>query len=318
MLVHIGYHKTATTWLQRRVFDPGRLGFFPVSENGDDSMAFGWEFLCGPGERPDWGGRLASPFDFDAGAVRAKFDRLVAGRDGLPVISHEDLCGHMLIGGMTSREIAERLHAVFPEARILVTIREQTGLIHSSYGHFLRAGGICGLRRYLTTFNEYQTPMFDPEHLRYHRLTAFYQGLFGAERVKVMAYEAFAADPRAFLAELQAFVGLSGPLDGIDFAARENAESRSFDMVNRLFPLAGLLASPNNLNARAAFGSTRWKGRAARALSLAIPERLARAYLARQKARIGEILGPFYAESNARLAALTGLDLRALGYDVAG
>lgn len=323
LLIHVGFHKTATTWLQREVFDPGRLGFRPICEapgpRGPDSMSFGWEFLCGAGERPDWGGRLASPFDFDADALKTRLDRLRTG-PGVGVISHEDLCGHMMAGGMAAAEIAGRLHAVAPDARILVTIREQVALIHSSYSHFLRAGGICGLDRFLTLHNEYQTPFFDPAHLRFDRFAAHYRGLFGADRVMVLPQEALTADPRAALAALADFAGASGAgAEAVTPERRINAADPREDMLNRLFPLANLLASPNNLNGRAAFGSTRWKGRAVRLLARATPRRLADRHLARQKARITGILGAdFYAASNARLAETSGLDLAALGYRVTG
>ena len=317
-LLHIGWHKTATTWLQREVFSPGLGGFSALApldaEGRGDPMFLGGAFLPGPGLRADWGGRLASPFDFDAQAVRSEAQSYV--RDGrTPVLSHEDLVGHMLTGGINAREVAERLHAVFPHAKILITIREQTALIHSSHGHFLRAGGVAGLRRFLTTYNEYQTPIFAPETFRFHRLTAHYQARFGARNVRVMPYEAFRADPAAFLAELQAFAGASGDLSGAAPERRANAESAAYDWLHRALPWLGFLGSPNNLNARAAIGSSRWKGRAFRVLSRAVPERWAARRLAARRARIEEILGPdYYAQSNAELQRLTGLDLGRWGY----
>src|SRR5215218_14466 len=109
-LLHIGYHKTGTTFLQRRVFpEPGF------------SLVAGAKAL-----RPAF--VVGDPFGFDPMLVRETFRpaiEKVRERDLVPVLSAERLSGNPHSGGYDSKQIAERLAATFPEARVLIVIREQ-------------------------------------------------------------------------------------------------------------------------------------------------------------------------------------------------
>ena len=51
----------------------------------------------------------------------------------VPVISHERLSGYPHSGGHDSKEIAHRLAAVFPNAKVVIVIREQKSMILSNY-----------------------------------------------------------------------------------------------------------------------------------------------------------------------------------------
>src|SRR5262245_6185327 len=84
------------------------------------------------------------PLEFDAAAVRATFEpalRKIRDQGLLPVVSNERLSGHPSSGGYDSKEIADRLAAVFPEGRVLIVIREQHSVIESVYKQYVLAGG---------------------------------------------------------------------------------------------------------------------------------------------------------------------------------
>jgi hypothetical protein len=86
----------------------------------------------------------ARPFDFDAATVRSEFEPMLADaeREGLlPIVSFPRLSGHPYSGGYDSRPIADRIAQVFPEARILIVIREQRSTIVSTYKQYVHAGG---------------------------------------------------------------------------------------------------------------------------------------------------------------------------------
>lgn len=36
ILVHIVHHKTGSTWLQKEIFEPGRMGFYPLDDQKND------------------------------------------------------------------------------------------------------------------------------------------------------------------------------------------------------------------------------------------------------------------------------------------
>jgi hypothetical protein len=154
----------------------------------------------------------AHPFDFDAAAFRAEFEPLLRSseeRELVPVVDFERLSGHPFSGGYDSREIADRLAAVFPDGLVLVVIREQRSMIASTYKQYVRQGGASSLRRFLEPLvsQGLQVPQFDFRFFEYHRLLAYYRGLFGADRVLVLTYEQFRDDPSAFVAEIGRFAG---------------------------------------------------------------------------------------------------------------
>src|SRR5438105_1592553 len=170
VLLHIGYHKTATTLLQRFVFGNAALGFER------------W------GEDEDWSegrSRVTSIF-----VVRGPFDRLTseelayldglaraaAARDHTFVVSHERLCGYFATGGYDSAAIADRLHSAFPRARVLVVLREQRSMILSAYSQFITDGGALTLRRYLRPPqpSTRRAPFFDAGYYEYDKLISYY------------------------------------------------------------------------------------------------------------------------------------------------
>ena len=63
MIVHIGYHKTASSWLQRHVFGNPETGLQTVGKFGPDHPVR--QFV------------RARPLEFDAAATRALFEPLL-------------------------------------------------------------------------------------------------------------------------------------------------------------------------------------------------------------------------------------------------
>lgn len=161
VLLHVGLHKTGTTWLQRRFFDERSIGFRLPLHRGRDVKA-----------------ALITPFplDFDPAAAAARLIPLLReGGDGtLPVISDERLSGNPHAGAYDRKEIAERLRAVFPGARVLVVIREQRSMIRSTYKQYVRMGGPNALDEYLHWYRSgrrLRAPRGRPHPLGVRRLT---------------------------------------------------------------------------------------------------------------------------------------------------
>lgn len=204
VLVHVGYHKTATTWLQRSVFVPA-LGWHPLLDHREVAA------------------QLVHPhgLTFDAAAARALIaDRLAAVPAGrAPVISSEILSGNPFFGGRESDVLADRLAACLPGARILVTIRNQMKLLPSLYMQYLRRGGTMPAGAFFAGTDEPGYFGFSPEHFDFDRLVARYQALFGPEAVLVVAQEEVARDPAAVAARLARFAGNDG-FPGLPDAAR--------------------------------------------------------------------------------------------------
>ena len=120
-LIHIGFHKTGTTWLQNKLFFSGNEFFEPLSINtsGPSTLA---EKLYQDNE-----GYLLSPFDLNEQVIKSELESIIKGKkrlgDKIPVLSHERLSGNPHVGGFDSKIIAKRIKNIFPEAKIFIVIR---------------------------------------------------------------------------------------------------------------------------------------------------------------------------------------------------
>jgi hypothetical protein len=302
VLIHIGYHKTGTSWLQRSFFTRQELGFARISTS---EMRI---------TKPH-------PLHFDAEAFRAHYARVVEAASAggaVPVISEERLSGNPMSGGYDSAELAERLHAVFPQAKVLIVVREQRSMVLSTWFQYVKVGGACSLDDFLRGARDLRLPGFRFEHFEFDRLVAHYQKLFGPERVRVELFERFRREPRDFAAAILAFAGAPKPAglevlpfdDAVNRAARPLAISvrrvlNPFlrrDSVNGYSPLANPVFG-------ALGGGLAWL------VDRTSPEALDSRLRRRWQALVAERAGTRYAPSNERLAKLTGHDLRAYGYD---
>jgi hypothetical protein len=198
LLIHVGYHKTGTTWLQRILFQPV-YGYRQIMHHED---VFRW-FL-----RPH--GLI-----FDAAATRAHIESLRhSAENGLvDVISSEILVGNPHFGGRESDAYADRLKAAAPDAKILITIREQLRAATSEYMQYISRAGAMKPAAYFDDAPVAGYAKFAPEHFEYHRLVGRYRQLFGPENVLVMTQEALARDGRAYARRLAAFAAVAHPGD---------------------------------------------------------------------------------------------------------
>jgi hypothetical protein len=297
-LLHIGYHKTGTTFLQKRVFP--KPGFALVAK----TKAL-WSVFV-----------KVEPFRFDARDARETFWPRIeeAGEKNLmPVLSAERLSGSPHSGGYDSEQIADRLAATFPGTQVLVVIREQTDMLVSAYKQYLKRGGPGTLRQYAASPSEApRMPRFDPRFFEYHRLIGRYQNLFGTENVLVLPYELLKNTPRAFLMRIGDFAGVTvtDPKDKV-IKPSPSALSLSFKrQANRWVVRDDLNPAPpfevEGAN-RALLKLSHWTD--AR-LPLGLRER----HEFRLRALAAELTEGQYAESNATTAELTGIDLSSLGY----
>ena len=214
-LVHIGYHKTATTWFQRQ--------FYPRVANAryipqiDVIRAFKAYDMLAP----------------DDAALREAL-----GMSGeLPVIlCDETLCGsfrgtHLRssMGWSTSNVLATAL----PDAEIVIFVRAQQSMLAATYAEYVRGGGtrspaaLFGLETVAPSQSLRIASIPSPHiaHFDYDRLISRYDTLFGPDRVHVFLYEDFMRDPQAFLRRYVARLGLDIDVDGVGLS-RENMSYR--------------------------------------------------------------------------------------------
>lgn len=194
-LLHIGFFKTASSWLQKYLFTPP-YGYRHVV----DAFAL-QSLLVNP-----------SPKAFDPGTARERLvpaARAIAAEGLLPVVSSEALSGDLLRGGRNRWRNAERLGQVFPRARTLLIVREQGALLRSLYKTLVLWGSPDPVSRMVS--GVYRGSGFDVAQLEFHALAHCYADLYGRESVLVLPYELFRERPEVFLGHLYRHCGRKAP-----------------------------------------------------------------------------------------------------------
>ncbi len=236
-LIHIGYHKTASTWLQENLFDNEASGFkrFISQREIRDKLI------------------LVNGLDFNEEEFKDYYKSLV-NDDSCSVISNERLSGNPHSGGYDSKEIADRLKACFPEGKILIVIREQKDMILSTYIQYVRAGGACALHDYLEPSKRNQAimPLFNYEYFNYYRLVNYYQKLFCKKSVLVLPFELFKNEPEVFAKKISNFASVKG-LEELPFAKKTNKRISTLSSIflrqsNKLFAKSTLNPFATDLN----------------------------------------------------------------------
>ena len=109
ILIHVGFSKTASTWLQQTLFNNAEAGFESPLSMLQIKEAFFMvnEYMFSPVQTRD---------QF-AGVIKAVLD---SGK--VPVISDEWFSGNQVTAEYTGRIMADRLHETFPDAMILIVL----------------------------------------------------------------------------------------------------------------------------------------------------------------------------------------------------
>jgi hypothetical protein len=200
-LVHIGWPKTGTTWLQDKVFIK-ELGYVQPFSRQDvirelvlpDQLTFDAEDL-----RKRWGPRLReSPEGF------------------VPVISHERLCG-VLQNRLESVVFGERIVSALRDSKILIVVREQRAAMLAAWQQYVRNGGTPesgpAVRRLGDYFGDETSrrsvlpPPGDFRYFEYHRLVDWYVRQVGPSRVLVLPLELLPRSPNDFHWRVRNFSG---------------------------------------------------------------------------------------------------------------
>ena len=300
-IFHIGLHKTGTSWLQRQLFD----------HPGNNLRAIGE--LFGARRELVW----PRPFEFDAAATRARyrpmFEAAVAAGE-VPLITDERFSGNPFSGGYDTKEIADRIHAAFPEARIVIVIREQRAMLLSTYDQYVREGGGASLHDWMFPRTRHAVPGFRFEYFEYDKIIGYYQRLFGPERVRVLTFETFRDAPAMFVEQLLRFCGARA--DNLpNPAARVNKgrNAATLSVERRLNPF--LVRDDVNGRSPLAVTSLAWR---VRPLAAFVAGRVPGAMDTRiERGRVAAIAAAAagrYEVSNRETQISTGLDLAGEGY----
>ena len=240
LLVHIGHHKTGTTWLQKNLFSHRDRGFHPLHFKNE---------AINPGSKQAKriGRKLLRPNDLyndvyqDYKELKSFLDRECRFDAGLVnVLSSEGLSGvgrRSYLGGMES---ARAIKEIFPNARILIGIREQRSALLSLYFQYLRMGGTLPAGKFLklSEITSFPRSLNYYKH-EYHYLILKYQELFGRQNVFVYTIEEWQSSFAGFLLNFRKFLDLDHPIEQYAGIAPENTKLKplTLEVSRRLSPL---------------------------------------------------------------------------------
>lgn len=315
-LVHIGFHKTGTTFLQRKIFHNGSKYFVPLSKDDfRQSTLAKYLYTDRDGHQLapcEMGASGLSEFDEELNEIKSL--RRESLEKKIPVISRERLSGHPSSGGFDAYLIAHRLKNLLPNARILIVIRKQKDSIVSNYIQYLQEGGTHGIKKFLRIRYDGFRPYFSFNYLKYDLLVEEYQKLFGEDRVLVLPYEFFKKSNEDFLDLLSDFLRIR------DFSfepSNEKINVKSNQFLNYQLRFLNPLIISNSYNNYSILYN-RFSSKVLRLiikfLGNFIPESLNKKVLNKIKRAVEEEVGSFYDQSNMRLKELVKFELDKYGY----
>ena len=197
---HVGYQRTGSTYLQQVVF-PAYSDFIHHRGTGHffievDQFDRGPEHYLATNTAP-----VAAPVIIE---------------------SQNGMCGDTLDD---RPEVASRIKAIRPDAKILIGIRSQFTILPSFYFLHVKGGARCG-------YGEYVETIIARRKFDFHRLVRTYTELFGADSVLVMLHEDLHRDRLAYVERFCDFVEI--PANARHAVRNEIRKARSSDLAIRI------------------------------------------------------------------------------------
>jgi hypothetical protein len=316
IIIHVGLHKTATSFLQARVF-PALAGVrfvHPLYYTRPDD---------GPIERFVVDLLDRNPACIDLDRHRSSIAAWLATvAEPTVLISSEALVGYPIENHNNILTNAELLAQMFPRAKIWLVVRRQDKWVESAYSQLLKQGFATTVEGYLNyrdgEFGRYRLalvhgPNVDARDLDWERFDALYRSRFGAEAVCTLPFELFAADSEAFLRRFYAFANIE---PGVFPDTGERVNERWSPLAVQLAQIVNRVPMPIKRAIRDRVGA-QWHPSAV--LSRTVVPRLPSWTPGLGKAdyvspQLGAALLALHRESNRTLGERIGVDLSGFGY----
>jgi len=216
------------------------------------------------------------------------------------------------LGGRTQKA-ALRLHETFPEAKVIIVLREQVSSIISSYRFFIQAGYVKDVESFINSsiVNPSGASYSRIDHLYYDKIISLYYDLFGEGNVKVLLFEMLKENPLRLCQEFMEFAGSDSHISEIDVKPQNSGLRAGGLLTQRLF---NFVVQPSRQEGVPCPLS--WL--VACKLSTEVDKFLPKAAIARLeknlKSKVCSLVGDTFAQSNRRASSLAKIDLSQYGY----
>jgi len=308
VVIHPGFPKSATTFLQS-AFEAGVPGisylgkFYSVANPKEEASRWANDLLF---EAVQWcrsnaGEPYPAPESLDVTIQEIEKRAFNGVMPKVHVLSDERLSKP----GTTAdwrQSLALRFHQLFPDAHILLTIRNQKPVLNSLFGMYLRhhahqpqTNAVIDFSDWLKADGFGRTSFSD--RLDYGAFYDAFEDVFGSDRIHVIPYEYLQTDSKLFVQALATVLGI--PEFDLTMSTTVNPRPSKHELKH--------LATACRLPPRLRLHS--------------LTKLLAPLLLHRLSLEMGEdecrYVDDQFGESNRSLAERTGLDLAVLGYPLA-
>jgi hypothetical protein len=154
-----------------------------------------------------------SIIDFDTQEVKTSLEKKFT--PGKNLISFESLAGDVFHKFINTKLIADRLSGLFPQAKIIVTIRNQYDLIMSIYKQFIHQGGSISFRDFINYKDgKFNTSYDIHDHtvnlrmFNFLKFIQYYERLFGRKNLYVVPFELLEENATLFVSRVLRAMGI--------------------------------------------------------------------------------------------------------------
>ncbi|NNE28127.1 MAG: hypothetical protein HKN16_00720 [Saprospiraceae bacterium] len=207
MIVHIGYHKTGTTFLQNRVF-PFLEGIdYKEYHTSEERLRPIFNFTTP--EYLDW--KKKNHVDSSINSL----------------YSYEGLVGTMGLGTY-NLEIGNRLKESGFQ-KVIITIRRQDRMLESVYRQYVQQGGVLKPQAFIS-----DSRYFRWSYLDYFPLIDHYAQLFGPENILILTQEELKSNQNDFVQRIVEFCGSGKYTPLQEISGRKSNRSLSYFSIKTL------------------------------------------------------------------------------------
>lgn len=202
LYIHVGPHKTGSTFLQREVFPKISSTFLSQQIKCAEVL----RMLNQNGLFRDFSGI-------------SKWVASLSSHGDKVILSNEDFFGPFGNSYWENKEYSETLASLFPNAKVIMVIRKQHNILESMYKQTLHIGWSIPKLRFICSHRSrdgielldqerYFFPTIRADCLQWDVFAENYVSLFGRENVKILVYEDLANNPEKFISEVCDFMGV--------------------------------------------------------------------------------------------------------------
>lgn len=296
-VVHVGYPKTGTTFLQWNIFPQLKSWNF-IDYHQSHATFMDLVYL--------------DRLDYEEKLVRKRLLRVLKANTN-NIASYEALTGApFTFKGANRSEIPLRLKSLGFD-KVIITIRNQTDILDSLYRQYVVQGGVMKFNDFLNLDLRWDPYIraFNLDYLKYDRLVQCYHEVFGKDNVLVLSQEWMKHNPGLFSEKLEAVLG-----EKLSFEASKEANKAltnfSIGLLRRINHFTFNSQKPNQLISNAISTKTIWK------LFAVVLDPYCIRFFSRRKSYLKgsakEYIQHYYSQSNEKLAELVGEELKPLGY----